>query len=84
MRYYQKTAPSLSKRLILKLSVLMLCLLLLPVFFSRNILAQDLSGTWQHIDDKTGSPKAIIETHKSSHNTFTEKLLKSPSQAIPH
>jgi len=39
-------------------------------------LAQDLSGTWQHIDDKTGSPKAIIETHKSSHNTFTEKLLK--------
>ena len=46
------------------------------LFFSGNVLAQDLSGTWQQIDDKTGSPKAIIETHKSSHNTFTEKLLK--------
>jgi hypothetical protein len=39
-------------------------------------LAQDLSGTWQQIDDKTGLPKAIIEIHKSSNNTFTEKLPK--------
>jgi hypothetical protein len=48
----------------------------LPVFFSGNVLAQDLSGTWQHIDDKTGSPEAIMEIHQSSNNTFTEKLLK--------
>ena len=46
------------------------------LFFSGNVLAQDLSGTWQQIDDKTGSPKAIIEIHKSSNNTFTEKLPK--------
>jgi len=46
------------------------------LFFSGNILAQDLSGTWQQIDDKTGSPKAIIEIHKSSNNTFTGKVVK--------
>ena len=54
------------------------------LIFSGSAFAADLTGIWQSIDDKTGSPKAIIETHKSSHNTFTEKLLKSPSQAIPH
>lgn len=46
------------------------------LFFSGNVLAQDLSGTWQQIDDKTGSPKAIIEIHKSSNNTFTGKVVK--------
>ena len=46
------------------------------LFFSSNVLAQDLSGTWQQIDDKTGSPKAIIEIHKSSNNTFTGKVVK--------
>ena len=46
------------------------------LFFSGNVLAQDLSGTWQQIDDKTGSPKAIIEIHKSSNNTFIGKVVK--------
>ncbi|MGA9698612.1 MAG: DUF2147 domain-containing protein, partial [Acinetobacter sp.] len=46
------------------------------LFFSGNVLAQDLSGTWQQIDDKTGSPKAIIEIRKESNNTFTGKIVK--------
>lgn len=46
------------------------------LFFSGNVLAQDLSGTWQQIDDKTGSPKAIIEIRKESNNTFTGKITK--------
>ena len=46
------------------------------LFFSGNVLAQGLSGTWQQIDDKTGSPKAIIEIHRSSNNTFTGKVVK--------
>ena len=46
------------------------------LFFSGNVLAQDLSGIWQQIDDKTGSPKAIIEIRKSSNNTFTGKIIK--------
>ncbi len=39
-------------------------------------LAQDISGTWQQIDDKTGSPKAVIEIRKESNNTFTGKIVK--------
>jgi uncharacterized protein (DUF2147 family) len=46
------------------------------LFFSGNVLAQDLSGTWQQIDDKTGSPKAIIEIRKEANNTFTGKITK--------
>ena len=30
------------------------------LLFSGSVFAQDLSGTWQQIDDKTGSPKALI------------------------
>ncbi|MBE9402498.1 DUF2147 domain-containing protein [Acinetobacter albensis] len=35
-----------------------------------------ISGTWQQIDDKTGSPKSIIEIRKEANNTFTGKITK--------
>ena len=44
--------------------------------FSGNLFAEDLSGTWQQIDDKTGSPKAIIEIRKEANDTFTGKIVK--------
>lgn len=44
--------------------------------FSGNVLAQDLSGTWQQIDDKTGSPKAIIEIRKDANDTYAGKIVK--------
>lgn len=40
------------------------------------VFAQDLTGTWQQIDDKTGSPKAIIDIRKESNGTFTGKIAK--------
>ena len=46
------------------------------LFFSGNVLAQDLSGTWQQIDDKTGSPKAIIEIRQNDNGTFAGKIVK--------
>lgn len=46
------------------------------VIASTATLAQDISGTWQQIDDKTGSPKAVIEIRKESNNTFTGKIVK--------
>ncbi len=46
------------------------------VIASTAVLAQDISGTWQQIDDKTGSPKAVIEIRKESNNTFTGKIVK--------
>ncbi|MGQ9374194.1 DUF2147 domain-containing protein [Acinetobacter tandoii] len=46
------------------------------VIASTAALAQDISGTWQQIDDKTGSPKAVIEIRKESNNTYTGKITK--------
>lgn len=46
------------------------------VIASTAALAQDITGTWQQIDDKTGSPKAVIEIRKESNNTFTGKIVK--------
>ena len=40
------------------------------------VFSQDLTGTWQQIDDKTGSPKAIIDIRKESNGTFTGKIAK--------
>ena len=51
-------------------------LLLLGAMFSGSVLAQDLTGTWQSIDDKTGSPKAIIEIQKENNGTYTGKIVK--------
>ena len=51
-------------------------LLLLGAVFSGSALAQDLTGTWQSIDDKTGSPKAVIEINKESNGTFTGTIVK--------
>ena len=38
--------------------------------------AQDLTGTWQNIDDKTGTPKAIIVIDKENDGTYTGKIVK--------
>ncbi|WP_411691301.1 DUF2147 domain-containing protein [Acinetobacter gandensis] len=50
--------------------------LFLASMMGSSAFAQDLSGTWQQIDDKTGSPKAIIEIRKDSNGTFTGKIVK--------
>lgn len=44
--------------------------------FSGNVLANDLSGTWKTIDDKTGSAKAILEMRQESNGTYTAKIIK--------
>ncbi len=54
-----------SKFFIAGLTLSMLC---------GGAFAQDLTGTWQQIDDKSGSPKAIIEIRKESNNTYTGKI----------
>lgn len=38
--------------------------------------AQDITGVWKNIDDKTGSSKAILEIRKSTNNTFVAKIIK--------
>ena len=50
--------------------------LLLGAAISGSALAQDLTGTWQQIDDKSGSPKAIIEISQESNGTYTGQIVK--------
>lgn len=44
--------------------------------FSGSAFASDLTGIWQSIDDKTGSPKALIEITKAENGSFTGKIIK--------
>lgn len=46
------------------------------ILFSTQIFAQDISGLWHHIDDKTGTSKAILEIRKEKNDTFTAKITK--------
>ena len=44
--------------------------------FSTQIFAQDISGLWHSIDDKTGTSKAILEIRKDKNNAFIAKIIK--------
>lgn len=51
-------------------------LMLIATFMTGTIYAQDLTGTWQQIDDKTGSPKALIEIRQDSNGNYAGKIVK--------
>lgn len=53
----------------------LICSLLLSSL-SCIAYAQDISGIWQNIDDKTGSPKGVIEIRKENDGTFTGTVVK--------
>lgn len=53
-----------------------LALMFAATLFATGAFAEDLAGTWQQIDDKTGSPKALIEIRKESNNSYTGKVAK--------
>lgn len=38
--------------------------------------AEDISGMWKNIDDKTGSSKAILEIRQENNGTYTAKIIK--------
>ncbi|RKG30525.1 DUF2147 domain-containing protein [Acinetobacter tianfuensis] len=44
-------------------------------------LAKDLNGTWQNIDDKTGSPKALLEIRKMPNGSYNAKVTKITPRA---
>lgn len=44
--------------------------------FSTSIFAQDISGLWRSVDDKTGSSKAILEIRQEKNNTFTARIIQ--------
>lgn len=46
------------------------------VLTSSLTLAQDISGLWRHIDDKTGNSKAVLSISKEANGSFTGKIVK--------
>ncbi len=43
---------------------------------SSMAFAEDISGTWKNIDDKTGSSKAVLEIRQETNGTYTAKVVK--------
>ena len=43
---------------------------------SSVVFAEDISGSWKNIDDKTGSSKAILEIRQETNGTYTAKIVK--------
>jgi uncharacterized protein (DUF2147 family) len=58
------------------LNIIKSCFVFCTLALSNYALADNLSGTWQQIDDKTGSPKAIIEIRKETDNSYSGKIVK--------
>nr|WP_100242128.1 DUF2147 domain-containing protein [Acinetobacter tandoii] len=50
------------------------------------VFAKDITGIWQHIDDKSGNPQATIEIKKEANNTYSGtviNLIKRPGYTPP-
>ncbi|MQW91317.1 DUF2147 domain-containing protein [Acinetobacter wanghuae] len=58
------------------MKTLKLSLIFAGAMMSASAFAQDLTGTWLQIDDKTGSSKAVIEIRKDSKDQFIGKIVK--------
>lgn len=43
---------------------------------TTSTFAQDITGTWRYIDDKTGEPKALVKIEKQSNDTYAGTVLK--------
>lgn len=50
--------------------------ILFLTMISSFSFAQDITGLWQSIDDKTGAPKGIVEIRQEANGTFTGKVVK--------
>ena len=47
------------------------------VCISSIAYADDITGTWRYIDDKTGEAKGLVKIEKQSNGTFSGTALKS-------
>ena len=54
--------------------------LILSVMSSLSF-AEDITGMWQTIDDKTGAPKALVEIRKEANGTYAGKIVKITPRA---
>lgn len=54
--------------------------LILSVMSSFSF-AEDITGMWQSIDDKTGAPKALVEIRKEANGAYVGKIVKITPRA---
>lgn len=54
--------------------------LILSVMSSLSF-AEDITGMWQSIDDKTGAPKALVEIRKEANGAYVGKIVKITPRA---
>ena len=43
---------------------------------SSMLYAQDITGTWRYIDDKTGEPKGLVKIEQQPDGSFAGKVLR--------
>ncbi|WP_032857849.1 DUF2147 domain-containing protein [Acinetobacter dispersus] len=48
---------------------------------SSFTFAEDITGLWQSIDDKTGAPKGLVEIRKEANGTYTGTIVKITPRA---
>ena len=48
---------------------------------ASSTFAQDITGTWRYIDDKTGEPKGLVKIEKHSNGTYAGTVLKLTPRA---
>lgn len=53
-----------------------IAVLLVGLWANSSLFAQDISGLWQQIDDKSGENKAQILLKKDSNNLYTGTIVK--------
>lgn len=57
-------------------------LLAIPlVILSNLVFADEITGIWQQIDDRSGTPKAIIQIRKEANSSYTGKVIKLTPRA---
>ena len=58
------------------MKVLVLSTSLILSAIGSTAFAEDISGMWKNIDDKTGSSKAVLDIRKEKNGSYTAKIVK--------
>ena len=58
------------------MKVLVLTTSLIFSAIGNAAFAEDISGMWKNIDDKTGSSKAVLDIRKEKNGSYTAKIVK--------
>lgn len=72
--YYKQVNFHMKKEYEMKVLVLATSLIFTAI--GNIAFAEDISGMWRNIDDKTGSSKAILDIRKEKNGSYTAQIVK--------